>query len=450
MTQWLNETVFYHIYPMGFCNAPERNDFHSEPVFRLDKVAEWADHIRDLGCNALYLGPIFESTAHGYDTADYYKIDRRLGDNESFKALCQKLHSKGIRIVLDGVFNHTGRDFWAFRDLQQNRQNSPYQYWYKGIDFGRQSPSGDSFWYEGWNGFYDLAKLNLQHPDVKKHLFDAVGMWIREFGIDGLRLDAADCIEASFFAELQAFCRSIKPDFWLMGEVIHGDYRRWAGPGMLDSVTNYEVYKGLWSSHNDANYFEIAYAFNRQSGEGGMYKNLLLYNFADNHDVDRVASSIKDPKNLFPLYTLLYTMPGIPSVYYGSEWGMQGKRTNGSDTMLRPNLNLAECRANPQIADLPAHIQKLATIRQNAPSLKAGNYKQAYLQLQQFAFSRQKDGDVTLVAVNSDDKPIEITVDAPIDNGTLYDALNPGETVEVIGRKAKITIYPHWGRILRS
>ncbi len=328
MTHWSNDAFFYHIYPLGFCGAPFHNDFSSPPVPRLEKLYNWLDHIQELGANALYLGPVFESSAHGYDTVDYYWVDRRLGTNETLAALSREIHRRGMRLVLDGVFNHVGRDFWAFYDVRQKGADSAYCDWFSKLSFGGTSPQGDPFTYEGWNGHSSLVRLNQSNPAVRKHLFDAVAAWIRDFDIDGLRLDAADCLEKDFIIDLAAHCRSLRADFWMVGEVIHGDYRAWANPTMFDAVTNYECYKGLYSSHVDQNYFELAYALNRQFGPAGIYSGLPLYAFADNHDVDRVASSLRNPAHLYPLYTLLLTIPGVPSIYYGSEWGIEGRRNS--------------------------------------------------------------------------------------------------------------------------
>ena len=185
MSNWVNESVFYHIYPLGFCGAPEYND--GVQSYRLDKIVDWIPHLKELGINAVYLGPLFESSKHGYDTKDYYKVDARLGDNASFKHICEELHKNDIKIVLDGVFNHVGREFWAFKDVQENGQASQYCDWFQNLNFGGGSPMGDAFWYEGWSGCYDLVKLNLRNGNVVNHLLDAVGMWIDDFGIDGLR-----------------------------------------------------------------------------------------------------------------------------------------------------------------------------------------------------------------------------------------------------------------------
>ncbi len=451
MSHWAFDSVFYHIYPLGFCGAPARNDFSLPAVPRLEKILDWSGHMRDLGVTALYLGPVFESTAHGYDTADYYHVDRRLGDRQTLARVVSGLHQQGIRVILDGVFNHVGRNFWAFRDLQTYRENSAYRDWFQGLDFGRQSPYHDSFAYEGWNGCFDLVRLNLHNPAVKNHLLEAVALWVREFDIDGLRLDAADCVDMGFLRELSSFSRNLRPDFWLLGEIIHGDYRQWANSETLDSVTNYECYKGLYSSLVDKNYFEIAYALNRQFGEGGIYRQLPLYNFADNHDVNRVASTLQDPAHLYPLYCLLYTMPGVPSIYYGSEWGLEGSKKPGDDSPLRPRLDLGSAPQTGRQPELNQTLSRLAEIRRNSPALRHGNYHQLAVNSEQLAFARQTEGDYVVVALNAAENPAPLEVTVPGGAGrVLRDMLNPGESFPISNQgKVKIDpIWPHWARIL--
>ncbi len=445
---WSKEAVFYHIYPLGLCGAPLQNDYTSPPTGRLKQLHSWADHISNLGCNALYLGPLFESGTHGYDTTDYYATDRRLGTNEDLKNLVKHFHEKGIKVILDGVFNHVSRDFWAFRDLLKNGQSSPYKDWFHGVDFNRKSPYGDPFNYEGWNGHHSLVKLNLHHPHVRAHIFDAVKMWIDEFNIDGLRLDAADVMDLNFLADLSHFCHRERADFWLLGEVIHGDYRHWTNEGQLDSVTNYECYKGLYSSHNDGNYFEIAHSLNRLFGDGGLYKDLQLYSFADNHDVNRIASTLKNVRHLYPLHALLYTMPGIPSIYYGSEWGLPGMKKPDTDTPLRPALALP-VQEIPQ-PGLAAAIQKFAGIRKTQKALREGNYQQLFVSAMQFAFVRKYGNEEVIVAVNAAETPAVISI--PIEgknNQQLTDLLDSGYHATVQQNKLVITIPACWARILK-
>lgn len=262
MGKWFEEAVFYHMYPIGMTGAPARNE-QEETVHRFEKLKEWLPHVATLGCTAVYIGPLFESTTHGYDTKDYKKVDRRLGDNEDFKAFVKIAHDLGIRIVVDGVFNHTGREFFAFQDIIKNREQSPYCSWYKGINFGWNSPYNDGFGYEAWRNCFELVNLNYWEPKVREYILDVIGFWIDEFDIDGIRLDCADCLEFSFMEEMRRFVDARKKDFWLMGEVIHGDYSRYISPDKLNSVTNYELHKGLYSGHNDHNYFEIAHTIRR-------------------------------------------------------------------------------------------------------------------------------------------------------------------------------------------
>jgi glycosidase len=446
---WSFDSIFYHIYPLGLCGAPARNDFHSAPEPRLEQLHGWIPHLRELGVNAIYLGPLFESSAHGYDTADYYHVDRRLGDDAGLARLSEALHASGMRLILDGVFNHVGRDFWAFRDVRRNLSASPFCSWFH-LDFDRQSPYGDPFAYEGWSGYYDLVKLNLKNPDVRNHLFGAIESWVRDFHIDGLRLDVADSLDPDFMKELHSFCRGLRPDFWLMGEAIHGDYRRLANAEMLDSVTNYECYKGLYSSLVDKNYFEIAWSLNRQFGEDGLYRDLPLYNFADNHDVDRVASSLGDPLHLHPLYCLLFSMPGVPSIYYGSEWGLEGVRRDGDDSPLRPALtpDLPD-HSKPQ-PDLARLISHLARLRIGSPALKYGSYRQLHVAHQQLAFVRQVPGECVIVALNAAPEPARLELPLPVPAGRWEDLLNPGEAFQSADGKLAIDIPPHRARILRA
>ncbi len=439
---WVNESVFYHIYPLGFCGAPRINDGNLE--YRLDKVVDFIPHLKEMNVNAVYFGPVFMSTTHGYDTNDYYNIDNRLGDNESFAKICQKLHENGIRVVLDGVFNHVGRGFWAFRDIQEKKQGSPYCSWFQNLNFGGNSPWGDPFWYEGWEGNYDLVKLNLRHPDVKKHIFDAVSMWMEKFGIDGLRLDVAYCMDQDFLRELKYFCKSKDPNFWLMGEIIHGDYARLANPDLLDSCTNYECYKGIYSSHNDHNYFEIAHSLNRQFANGGIYHNIYTYNFVDNHDVNRIASTVKESENIGNCFTMAYFMPGVPSVYYGSEWGIKGQKNNiDHDYPLRPCVNVDDIEDN----ELYRHVCRLGAVRRKYKALKYGSFENTVIRNEQLVFKRKFEDETIYIAVNlsGDDFNIDFNTDGGV---TLYDVYDGKTVFDVNGCHTKINIPAHGTRVL--
>lgn len=439
---YINESVIYNIYPLGFCGAPKDND--GNLVYRLDKIYDCIEHLKKMSVNVLVFNPLFESSHHGYDTIDYRKVDCRLGDNNSFKKICKTLHDNGIRVILDGVFNHVGRDFFAFKDVQQNLGNSRYCNWFQNLNFGGSSPKGDPFWYEGWAGHYDLVKLNLQNDEVVNYLLDSVRFWIDEFGIDGLRLDAADCIDLEFFKKLRNVCKSKKPDFWLYGEITHGDYNRWANNELLDSVTNYECYKGIYSSHNDHNYFEIAHSLNRQFGNGGIYRNIYTYNFVDNHDVNRIASDLKDKNHLANVYTLMYTMPGVPSIYYGSEYGIEGKRTQHSDYELRPCLDLNNVEnANYNLLN---HIIKLGKVRLALDALKYGNFDNVNIMNEKLVYKRFTDNQTVFVAFNLTDHDEKIGFDTGC-NAKLTDVLNDNEVFDVNGY-FELSMKPYSSRIL--
>lgn len=449
MTHWAQSAVFYHLYPLGLCGCPRVNNLQAAPVDRLDRLAPWLDQARALGATALYLGPVLESSAHGYDVADYFQVDRRLGDNAAMARLAAETRARGLRLVLEGVFHHVGRDFWAFRDVLAQGRASRFCDWFF-LDWSGRSPFGDAFAYQGWNGCLDLVKLNLNHPEVKSHLWEAIAAWLRDWEIAGLRLDAADHLEPGFLRELGEHCRRLKDDFWLMGEVVHGDYQRWTKGGGLDAVTNYECYKGLFSSHNDANYFEIAHSLRRQSGAYGLYRDAGLYNFADNHDVDRVASRLKNPAHLFPLYCLLLTMPGIPSIYYGSEFGLTGVKNGGHDWDLRPALDLAGLRRSCPQPELAPAIERLARLRAACPALTHGDYRELAVSARRLVFSRRAPGQWLVVAVSAEDAPADQEIRLPeAIAGRLVDLLNPGQEFALKGGRARVSpLWPGWARVL--
>ncbi len=402
---WANSSVFYQFYPLGMCGAPHENDGVTVP--RIRKIEGWVPHLQRLGTDAVYFSPIFDSDSHGYDTRDYRVIDCRLGTNADFAALCDALHAADIRVVLDGVFNHVGRGFWAFRDVQEKKWDSPYKDWFH-ISFDGNSCYDDGFWYEGWEGHYELVRLNLQNPAVVEHLFACIRGWVEQFGIDGLRLDVAYLLDPDFVRRLRSFCDTLKPDFFLIGEMLHGDYNRLVGPGMLDSCTNYECYKGLYSSFNSMNLFEITHSLLRQFGpeEWTLYKGKHLLCFVDNHDVSRIASMLTEPRHLPLIYALLFGMPGIPCVYYGSEWGMTGAKQAGSDDVLRPALDA------PEWNELTDWIAALARAHKGSRALTEGSFRSVVLTNRQVIFERAVEGERVLVAINADSAPYTAHFDA--------------------------------------
>ena len=416
---WYEESVFYQIYPLGFCGAPFENDGKLEK--RILKVIDWIPHMKKLGINAIYFSPVFESDTHGYNTRDYGLIDKRLGTNDDFKKVVKALHKEGIRVVLDGVFNHVGRGFWAFKDVQEKKWDSPYKDWFH-ISFEGNSNYNDGFWYEGWEGNYDLVKLNLRNPAVIDHILDKVNYWIDFFDIDGLRLDVAYCLDHEFLRRLREFTDSKKNDFFLLGEVLHGEYGRMLNDMHLHSLTNYQCYKGIYSSFNSANMFEIMHSLMRLFGpeDWTVCRGAHLLSFADNHDVTRIASILSDERNLPLVYTLVYTMPGIPCVYYGSEWGTKARKEEG-DPALRA------CFEKPEWNSLTDHIAKLSEIKKDSRALNYGGLRIVVLTNKQCIFERNSGDQRVMVAINMDDNPYTAHFDAgcgqakELISGTIHD-----------------------------
>ena len=437
---WYNEAIFYHIYPLGLTGAPKHNDY-SAPVSRLNTLLPWIDHIKEIGCTALYIGPLFESVGHGYETTDYKKLDSRLGTNEDLKNFVAACHEKGIKVIFDGVFNHTGRDFFAFKDIQQNREHSRYLNWYCNVNFGGNNEYNDGFSYENWGGYNLLVKLNQRNPEVQNYICDVIRFWVSEFDVDGIRLDAADVLDFDFMRALRRTAAEVKEDFWLMGEVIHGDYSRWVNGETLHSVTNYALHKALYSGHNDHNYFEIAHTVKYLLNMG----NLDLYNFVDNHDVERIYTKLSNKALFAPVHVLLYTLPGIPSIYYGSEFGIEGKKEKFSDDSLRPALNLEDYADAVQKNPCTALIAALGKVRQHTPALSYGSYAELQLTNRQFAFARDLDGVRVIVTVNNDDNAAGMNL--PAGNCAEYIGTLTGQKVSVQGGCINVTVAANSGEI---
>lgn len=421
---WFDESVIYQIYPFGFVGAPEFNDGKTEN--RLKAFVDYIPHLKKLNVNAVYFCPIFESSKHGYDTRDFSKIDCRLGTNDDFKNLCLKMHENNIKVILDGVFNHVGREFFAFKDVQQNKYNSAYKDWFY-VNFDGNSNYNDGFYYEGWEGHYELVKLNLDNQDLKNYLFNCIKEWINDFNIDGLRLDVAYLLNKNFIRELRQFVDGIKPEFFLVGEMIHGDYNTIVNNEMLHSATNYECFKGIYSSFNEMNMFEISYSLNRQFGSESwcLYTGKNLVSFVDNHDVSRIASSITNKNHLKLAFALQFSMPGIPCIYYGSEWGAEGVKVQGTDDSLRPKVD------KPIFNELTELVAKLCKIRTENKILAYGSFKNVHITNHQYIFERKLNDRRIIVMINANENSYNVGLDLNISNGT---ELISGKKVNVKGQ----------------
>ncbi len=442
---WYDEAIFYHIYPLGLTGAPKENTY-GEPEHRLNTLLPWIDHIKSIGCNAIYIGPLFESVGHGYETTDYKKLDSRLGDNQDLKNFVAECHKKDIKVIFDGVFNHTGRDFFAFKDIKEKREGSQYRDWYCNVNFGGNNEYNDGFCYENWGGYNLLVKLNQRNPAVKDYICDVVRFWVSEFDVDGIRLDAADVLDFDFMKTLRHVANEVKPDFWLMGEVIHGDYSRWVNEGTLHSVTNYQLHKALYSGNNDHNFFEIAHTVKRLYEMGSSNPNgFKLYNFVDNHDVERIYTKLNNKAHFTPVHILMYTLPGIPSLYYGSEFGIEGKKEKFSDASLRPALNLEDYKNALTDNSFTALIAALGRTRQQSKALSYGDYRELKLMNRQYAFSRNFEGESVVVTVNNDDSDFTMTV--PAGNAAEYVGALSGQKIRVDNGNICVNVKANSGEI---
>ena len=425
--KWYDGAVFYHIYPIGMTGAPRTNTFEAGE-HRLNKLLDWLPHIKAIGCDAIYIGPLFESVAHGYETADYKKLDSRLGDNNDLINFVKACHEIGIKVIVDGVFNHVGREFFAFKDLKEHRANSAYRDWFKNIHFDWNNDYNDGLYYDSWDGHGTLVNLNHQNPAVREYFLDVARFWISEFDIDGIRLDAADVLDFTFMRELRSVTDSCKQDFWLLGEVIHGDYTRWVNNEMLHSVTNYWLHKALYSGHNDHNYFEIAHTVKRCT-DMGMHIANAFYNFVDNHDVARIITKLNNKAHFFPVHVLLYTLPGKPSIYYGSEFAIEGEKKPYADEILRPELKIEDYKDAVNTNENTKRIAALGNMRLNNQWVGEAGYRELLLTNRQYAFLREY-GDKRLVAiVNNDDNDADINLNI----GGRFTELFSGETRDFDG-----------------
>ncbi len=446
---WYESAVFYHIYPLGMCGVEKhRGEYeeNGEPRRHFAQMEKLIPHMKRLGITALYIGPCFESEGHGYETIDYYKVDARLGDNAMFRHFVDACHAAQIKVVVDGVFNHSGRRFFAFEELRKHREGSPYRDWYCNVNFGGNNEFNDCFSYEAWHGYNILPRLNLWNRAVRDYLLDVIRFWVKEFDIDRIRLDCADVLNFDFMKEMRQLANTVKPEFWLMGEVIHGDYSRWVNRDVLHSVTNYELHKGLYSGHNDHNYFEIAHTIRRLFGDGGLVREGKLYTFVENHDVNRLINKVKDPAHMKNIYLIAYTLPGIPSIYYGGEFRLSGVQANGSDDAIRPALSIADYAAlSEKEKDFVEFLEMLGRAKEELAALSVGSYEERLLTNRQFAYARVWNEQTVIVAANNDENPARVDIRAQ--DGEYVDYMT-GQKYSCGNGKLSVELAAHSGVIL--
>ncbi|MEU6092214.1 alpha-amylase family protein [Streptomyces sp. NPDC047085] len=322
---WSDHAIWWHVYPLGFLGAERAALPPDEPPrHRLPVLVDWLDHLVRLGCNGLALGPVFAAETHGYDTVDHFRIDPRLGTEDDLTELIERAAQRGVRVLLDGVFNHVGRSFGPFADVQRNGAASPYADWFV--------PEGDDF--RTFEGHRHLVALNHADPAVAAYVTSVLDHWL-ERGVAGWRLDAAYAVPRSFWRTVTDRVRARHPRVWFSGEVIHGDYAAYVTEGGLDSVTQYELWKAVWSSLNDTNPHELAWALKRHNA---LLDTFVPATFVGNHDVTRIASRLREPRHLAHALTVLFTVGGVPSVYAGDERAWRGvkEEREGGDDAIRP------------------------------------------------------------------------------------------------------------------
>ncbi len=332
MSHWVDHVIWWHVYPLGFVGAEdELADARPEP-HRLRRVISWLDHLVSLGCNGLALGPIFTSSTHGYDTVDYLRIDPRLGDEEDFDALVAACRERGIRLLLDGVFNHVGRDHPRFQQALTDGIGSPAAGWFTLYDNAPDPITADYF-----EGHDQLIELDHRSDGVRAMVGEVMRHWL-DRGADGWRLDAAYAVDPEFWAAVVPGVRQDHPDAWFVGEMIHGDYVDYVARSGLDSITAYELWKATWSSLHESNLHELEWTIGRHADL--IESSLVPMTFLSNHDVTRVASQIGDPRHLPHAIALLCFLPGVPSIYYADEFGLEAVKEDraGGDDAIRPEL----------------------------------------------------------------------------------------------------------------
>ncbi|MEZ0050053.1 cyclomaltodextrinase [Mycobacterium sp. MAA66] len=378
MTAWVQHAIWWQVYPLGFVGAYPADPAPVAAEHRLRRIVDWLDHAVELGASGLALGPIFASRTHGYDTTDHFRIDPRLGDEDDFDHLVAEAHRRGLRVLLDGVFNHVGVDF-------------PHREWFR-----LRNNIFDTF-----EGHRDLIALDHDKHEVVDHAVDVMTHWLAR-GADGWRLDAAYAVPDTFWAAVLPRVRARFPDTWFVGEVIHGDYPQRVASSTFDSVTQYELWKAIWSSLNDANFHELDWALQRHNG---FLDTFVPMTFVGNHDVTRIASRLENPGHLEHALVLLLTVGGTPSIYAGDEWAWSGVKEErfGGDDAVRPEF---PSQPGELANDATRLLQHLIGVRRRHPWLHAARTRALSVQNEQYVYRTEHDGQALVVALNVSDAPM--------------------------------------------
>ena len=431
MTSWADHAILWQVYPLGFTGAERAAPGAHEPVrHRLRQLTNWLDYAIGLGCNGLLLGPVFASETHGYDTVDHFRIDPRLGDDEDFDALVAAAGERGLRVILDGVFNHVGRGFPAFQAAVGGGAGTPAARWFK------RTPSGD---FSSFEGHGHLVELDHDEPAVLGYVIEVMKHWLGR-GAGGWRLDAAYAVPPAFWAKALPAVREAFPSAWFVGEMIHGDYAAYAADSGLDSITQYELWKAIWSSLNDRNLFELAYALGRHNG---FLDAELPQTFVGNHDVTRLASMLNDERHFGHALAVLFCVAGVPSVYYGDEQAFRGvkEQREGGDDEIRPAFPASPSELSPAGWPVYRLHQRLIGFRRRHPWLVRARTVTEHLENEAMALRVSADGGEILLLLNVGDEPRRFPVDAG--SLTVAESAEPG-----VVSPNPLEVPPHSWRIL--
>jgi cyclomaltodextrinase / maltogenic alpha-amylase / neopullulanase len=440
MSDWIKHAIWWHIYPIGFVGAEPTAQSRPGITHRLDQIIRWLDYVIELGASGLILGPIFESASHGYDTIDHFRIDPRLGDNADFDALLAAAGRRGLRVILDGVFNHVGRDFPAFREVLAQGPQAPHASWFR-LTWPSGHSSGQEPDYATFEGHRRLVAVNHAEPAVRDYVTHVMTHWL-DRGADGWRLDAAYAVPPAFWGDILPRVRARHPAAWFVGEVIHGDYAAFVQDSGVDSVTQYELWKAIWSTLNDRNFFELAWALDRHDR---LLESFVPLTFIGNHDVTRLASRLTDERHIPHALVILLMCGGTPSIYAGDEQAFRGIKEDraGGDDAIRPAFPATPDGLAPFGWPIYRLHQTLIGLRRRNPWLHRACTQIVHLNNAQMAFESRREDQCLLVALNLDDTtqilPAPGMHSVIAGDGTLTHAGSAG---------ARISLSPHGWAIL--
>lgn len=420
---WVEHAIFWQVYPLGFVGADIRPKNPVETVHRLGRMTPWLDYVVELGASGLLLGPIFASSSHGYDTTDHFLLDPRLGDAADFDAFIEAARSRGLRVVLDGVFNHVSREHPAFLDALAKGERSPHARWFR-LSPERQGTSASD--YEVFEGHHQLVRLNHESPEVEDYVSSVMNHWL-DRGASGWRLDAAYAIPQSFWSRVLPRVRARHPDAYMVAEMIHGDYAAFVRETGVDAVTQYELWKAIWSSLNDRNLFELAWALDRHNG---FLESFIPQTFIGNHDVTRIASRLLEPKHLEHALVLLFTCGGTPSIYAGDEQAFRGIKEErvGGDDEIRPAFPDLPSGLAPYGWPVYRLHQQLIGFRRRHPWLHRAQTRAVHLGNTRLTYESVGEGGRLMTALNLEGEGVQPAPEMTRVVAGHGEILRPGES----------------------